>query len=70
MKRLNVIYIPKPGDEPYWDETIVSTIQERHQVRTLDPHQPVAGQFSEVDAVVQMGAEKMPGDWVAAAHGT
>ena len=69
MKRATVIYIPKPGEDRFWDDTILSTIRQRHHVHVLDRHQPIEPQFAGKEVVVEMGAEPVPRAWVEAARG-
>ena len=69
MKRLTVMYVRQPGTDPRWEETTMAVIRPHHDVRILDFEQPLPEQFSEVDAVVQMGAAELPAGCLEAARG-
>lgn len=69
MNRANVIYIPKLGENSFWDDTILSAIRKRHDVHVLDRDQPIEPQFAGREVVVEMGAEPVPREWVEAARG-
>lgn len=68
MAKLQVIYLKQPKADPFWDEVITSLIAERHNVRIYDPTQPVAAQFADVDAVVDMGGASATQETVDAAR--
>ena len=68
MAKLQVIYLKQPKADPLWDEVITSLIAERHNVRIYDPTQPVAAQFADVDAVVDMGGASATQETVDAAR--
>ncbi len=55
MAQLQVIYLKQAKGNALWDEGITALIAERHTVRIFDPTREVAGQFSDIDAVVDMG---------------
>jgi phosphoglycerate dehydrogenase-like enzyme len=53
--RLNVIYLPGRGMDPAWQREVVAAIGPRHNLTVYDESQPLAPQFAEVDAVVDLG---------------
>ena len=53
--RLNVIYLPGRGADPTWETEVVRAIDPRHNLTIYDESQPLAPQFAEVDAVVDLG---------------
>jgi phosphoglycerate dehydrogenase-like enzyme len=54
-ERLKVIYLPGRGADPIWQEEVVSAIAPNHDLRIYDENLPVAPQFADVDAVVDLG---------------
>lgn len=53
--RLNVIYLPGRGADPTWEREVVAAIGPRHNLRIFDESRPLAPQFADVDAVVDLG---------------
>ena len=53
--RLNVIYLPGRGMDPAWQREVVAAIGPRHDLTIYDETQPLAPQFADVDAVVDLG---------------
>ncbi|MFM8894342.1 MAG: NAD(P)-dependent oxidoreductase, partial [Actinomycetales bacterium] len=53
--RLNVIYLPGRGADPTWEREVVAAIGPKHNLSIYDETQPLAAQFAEVDAVVDLG---------------
>lgn len=53
--RLNVIYLPGRGADPIWEREVVAAIGPRHNLTIYDESKPLAPQFAEVDAVVDLG---------------
>lgn len=53
--RLNVIYLPGRGADPVWEREVVAAIGPRHNLTIYDESKPLAPQFAEVDAVVDLG---------------
>jgi len=70
MKRLNILYIQKPGEDPIWDNSLLAAVGAEHDVSFLDREKPIEPQFHGVDGVVMMGAEPTPAEWFEAARGT
>ena len=67
MARLKAIYLKQKGADPFWDEVITSLMAERHDVRVYDPAKLAAAQFSDMDAVVDMGGASATQELVDAA---
>ena len=67
MAKLQVIYLKQRGAETVWDEGITSMIARRHDVRIYDPMKPIAAQFADIDAVVDMGGASATQELVDAA---
>jgi phosphoglycerate dehydrogenase-like enzyme len=53
--RLNVIYLPGRGADPTWEREVIAAIGPRHNLTIYDESKPLAPQFAEVDAVVDLG---------------
>lgn len=53
--RLNVIYLPGKGADPMWEREVVAAIGPKHNLTIYDESKPLAPQFAEVDAVVDLG---------------
>lgn len=53
--RLNVIYLPGRGADPAWEREVVAAIGPRHNLTSYDESKPLAPQFADVDAVVDLG---------------
>jgi len=61
--RLNVVYLPGRGADPTWEREVVAAIGPKHNLTIFDESQPLAPQFAEVDAVVDLG-----GSWGRREH--
>jgi len=55
MRRVNVLYLGQEGVDPIWQEEVEAAVRPRHDLRILDPEQPLAGQFRDAEAVIDMG---------------
>ena len=53
--RLKVIYLPGRGADPTWEREVIAAIGPRHNLSIYDESKPLAQQFAEVDAVVDLG---------------
>lgn len=53
--RLKVIYLPGRGADPLWEREVIRAIGPRHDLTIYDDSQPLAPQFADVDAVVDLG---------------
>ncbi|MFM8577908.1 MAG: NAD(P)-dependent oxidoreductase [Planctomycetaceae bacterium] len=53
--RLNVIYLPGRGADPTWEREVVAAIGPKHNLTIYDESKPLAPQFADVDAVVDLG---------------
>jgi len=56
VKCLNVIYLKQDADDPCWDEVIIATIAEHHDVRIYDRMRPASEQLHNIDAIVDPGS--------------
>lgn len=57
-KSLNVLFLPHPAGERLfepWGRDVVELVGARHELRVLDREKPLAGQFEDVDVVVDHG---------------
>ncbi len=61
--------VQKPGENPIWDNSLLSTVGAGHDVRFLDRDRPIEPQFDGVHGVIMMGAEPTPVEWFEAARG-
>jgi len=53
--RLKVIYLPGRGADPAWEREVIAAIGPRHDLTIYDESKPLAPQFAQVDAVVDLG---------------
>lgn len=54
-ERLKVIYLPGRGADPQWQAEVVAAVSPNHDLRIYDETQPLAPQFADVDAVLDLG---------------
>lgn len=56
MNRLNVLLLPPPPSQQHpWIGDVIEAVGARHNLLRCDYHQPLAPQFSDIDAVIDFG---------------
>ena len=55
MRRLNVLFLPKPASAAEKGAAVAAAIGDRHKLSVFDADQPVAPQFAGIEAVIDTG---------------
>jgi phosphoglycerate dehydrogenase-like enzyme len=55
MKRLKVLFLPQPGNDPRWQEEVVKAVAPQHDLTIFDPNRPISEQFAGIEAVLDTG---------------
>lgn len=55
MKRLEVLFLPQPGNNPRWQEEVVKAVASQHDLTIFDPNRPISEQFAGIEAVLDTG---------------
>ena len=66
MRRVNVIYLVREGQDPRWLHRLLDVFGDKHDLSIHDRSRPIEPQFADVEVVLDHGGSSMTPELVAA----